>query len=190
MDIIDNGFNVRDEFKSMNLEELKEKSNEDRLNYSILFLNVEKNINVSTLIRSAHLFGATNVFVIGSPRFDRRGLVGVQNYTNIIKTECDTTDDSLITIINSLKNEYNMKMVFLEQHENSMDLSSNEFKNEVKNNHCCIVVGNEGNGISKNIIDSCDGSVVEISQLGVVRSLNAGVAGSIVSYKVKEILEE
>lgn len=187
--IIDNGMNVRNEFKSSSLEELIEYSKNDRLNYSILFLNIEKNINISNLIRSAHLLGATRVFLIGSTRYDRRGTVGAQHYTEIHRIPCDTDVDSLSSCINDIKSEYNMKMLFLEQNENSVDLSSSSFENIIKSNHCCIVIGNEGVGIPKEVIDNTSDSIVEISQLGVIRSLNAAVAGSIVMFKIKEFLE-
>ena len=188
-EMIDNGFNVRDEYKSLTDVELKEISNNDRLNYSILFLNLEKNLNVSNLIRTGHLMGASNFFIIGSTRYDRRGTVGSQNYINIKRIECDPSDESVISCINKISQDYNMKMVFLEQSENSIDLSSIEFFDVIKDNHCCIVIGNEGTGISKDVISNCATKVVEINQLGVIRSINAAVAGGIVMYKIKEILD-
>ena len=185
---IDNGLNVRDCYKSLSNDELCEISQNDRLNFSFLFLNLEKNLNISNLVRSAHLLGAKNVFIIGSTRYDKRGTVGAQHYTNIKRIACEFTNQIIIDCIANICRENDMLPVFLEQHDNAVDLSSSEFSDLVQNNHVCVIVGNEGDGIDKEIIDGCGSNVVEISQLGVIRSFNAAVAGSLVMYKIKEIL--
>jgi TrmH family RNA methyltransferase len=52
-----------------------------------------------------------------------------------------------------------------------------------------IVFGNEGQGVSENILDVSD-EIVKIPIYGSAESLNVGVATGIILYKVKEILEE
>ena len=46
-----------------------------------------------------------------------------------------------------------------------------------------IVVGNEGNGISRLVIENCDG-IIKIPMLGKIESLNASVSAAISMYEV------
>ena len=184
----DINLNVKDEYKHLTLEELKDISNMDRLNFSILFLNVEKNLNISNLIRSAHLLGAKKVIIVGSTRYDRRGTVGMHNYIDVERIECSSEKDSMINLLTTIKKENNYQMLFLEQNDTSIDISSDEFKKLVIHENNCIVIGNESVGIDKDILDSVADNIIEIDQFGVGRSLNAAVAGSIVMFKIKEIM--
>jgi len=47
----------------------------------------------------------------------------------------------------------------------------------------CLVIGNEGHGISKNIVKLCD-FLVSIPMHGEIESLNASVAGAILMYEI------
>lgn len=47
----------------------------------------------------------------------------------------------------------------------------------------CLVIGNEGTGISKYIVRSCD-FLVSIPMLGQIESLNASVAGALLMYEI------
>ena len=47
----------------------------------------------------------------------------------------------------------------------------------------CIVIGNEGTGLSKHIVNGCD-FLVSIPMLGEIESLNASVAGALFMYEV------
>ena len=75
-----NGFNVHDEYKNMTVEEMKQLSDNDRLNFSVCLFNIEYDLNVGNCVRSAHILGAKNIFVIGKHRFDSRSTVGAKNY--------------------------------------------------------------------------------------------------------------
>jgi tRNA G18 (ribose-2'-O)-methylase SpoU len=48
---------------------------------------------------------------------------------------------------------------------------------------CCIVFGSEGNGISKSVLDACDGCVA-IPMANEVDSLNVGAAAAVFLYEV------
>ena len=58
------------------------------------------------------------------------------------------------------------------------DYKSIDYPNKV-----AIVIGNEGNGLSRIVRESCDG-IVKIPMYGKVNSLNASVATGIVIYEV------
>jgi TrmH family RNA methyltransferase len=66
--------------------------------------------------------------------------------------------------------------------------SVNYNKVKLKNKNA-IVFGNEGQGVSEDILNISD-EIVKIPIYGSAESLNVGVATGIILYKVKEILEE
>lgn len=70
MTVINNGFNVLDKYKSMTVEEIKLHADNDRLPFAVLSLNLEKDLNIANVIRSAHIFGAERVFTIGWNKVD------------------------------------------------------------------------------------------------------------------------
>jgi len=80
--------------------------------------------------------------------------------------------------------------------ENSYNILSSGLTNESVNynrvslkNKNAIVFGNEGQGVSTNILNISN-EIVKIPIYGSAESLNVGVASGIILYKVKEILEE
>ena len=63
------------------------------------------------------------------------------------------------------------------------DMDGEDYKSIKYPDKVCIVIGNEGNGLSRIVRESCDG-IVKIPMYGKVNSLNASVATGIVIYEV------
>jgi 23S rRNA (guanosine2251-2'-O)-methyltransferase len=64
------------------------------------------------------------------------------------------------------------------------DLSGKEtFYNTDLKGSIALVIGNEGSGISRLVLEKCD-FVVNIPMKGEIASLNAGVAGAVVMYEI------
>ena len=55
-------------------------------------------------------------------------------------------------------------------------------------NSFCLILGNEGNGVKKEILDLCD-DIVRIEMNKDVESLNVGVATSIILYEMSDNYE-
>ena len=63
------------------------------------------------------------------------------------------------------------------------DMDGEDYKSIQYPPKVCVVIGNEGNGLSRIVRESCDG-IVKIPMYGKVNSLNASVATGIVIYEV------
>ncbi len=63
------------------------------------------------------------------------------------------------------------------------DMDGDDYKSISYPPKVCVVIGNEGNGLSRIVRESCDG-IVKIPMYGKVNSLNASVATGIVIYEV------
>jgi TrmH family RNA methyltransferase len=128
--------------------------------------------NVGTIIRNSVAFGIdTVVFSKGcvSPYNDKvlRSTGGMIYNINVIISDLDS-------IIDKIK-ESNIKI-----YGTSLK-SSISLENMSKSDKYAIVFGNEGNGISKNILDKCDMNV-RIDMNSKCESLNVGVSSGIVLY--------
>lgn len=160
--------NVRDCFKDKTNEEIKQKLRSTCFPFSCCFLQVHGDFNIGTGIRNANAFNCDSVYYLGIKKFDRRGTVGVQNYTDIkyLKDFQELVD---------LKKEYLFVAVDNIGKPKSLELYNwGGFSKKV-----LMIFGEEGVGISNEVLNICD-EFVEIPMFGSVRSLNVGTASGIV----------
>jgi tRNA G18 (ribose-2'-O)-methylase SpoU len=198
-----NGFNVHDNLKDKTVEELKVISQQDRLPFAVCCLNLEYDLNIANVVRSAHLCGAEKVFIIGNNKFDRRGCVGSQNYTNIEVVKLDGIDltlnfekflvgkllseNYLPIVIDKTENSYtieNFEEKYKKIHQNLKDCGS-----VLINPKPCFIFGNENLGVPE-FLRKFPYWSFHIPQLGVIRSFNVSSAAAIVMYEVSKILKE
>lgn len=147
----------------------KNKSNE--LSDNILILDkIQDPGNMGTLIRSAEAFGYNTIISIDSVDFYNekvlRSTMGSIFRLNLIEANYD--------FINSLKN-YDIYIA---------DMDGEDFRNVVSKGKKAIVIGNEGKGISDEIL-KFNHKVVKIPMQGEIESLNAAVSGSILMATLK-----
>jgi len=160
-------YNVRDQFKDKSKEEIIDVLNNTKSPFSVLMSQIVGDFNIGSVFRTANAFNAKELFYFGKKKIDRRGCVGVYNYTPI--THLSSHEEIL-----ALKSKY--RFVALEQTSNSVMINNYSW-----HDNSLIIIGEEGYGLTKEILDMCD-DFVEIPMMGTVRSFNAAVAGSIAMY--------
>ncbi len=162
--------NVIDEFKELPNDEICKRLDERSNEFAVLMTHVSGDFNIGTVLRSANFHGARDFFYCGRRKFDRRGCVGVHNYTKMQYLEN-------IQNILQLKDRYTLVGL-----ENNIPrtISIHQFDWKLPKPPC-IVVGEECNGVPEDILSMCD-VLVEIPNFGSVRSMNVGVASSIAMY--------
>jgi tRNA G18 (ribose-2'-O)-methylase SpoU len=156
--------NVIDEFKGMSTDQIKIKLKETSFPYSVLFENWIGDFNLSTGIRNANAFNASEIFYMGRKRFDKRGAVGTYNYKDVSFIE---NEEQLL----SLKNRYTF--IGIDNVPGSVSM-----KDFVWPKNTLMIFGEEGKGLSKYTQELCD-QIVYIEQFGSVRSINCGTASGI-----------
>ena len=127
--------------------------------------------NVGTIIRTANAFGYKDIYLLNcadpfSGKTVRSSMSGIY-FVNLYKT----THEELKSVLEGYK------IIVADMSGESLD----EFK---VNGNFAIVVGNEGNGISKETFAMAD-CVVKIPMDEKAESLNVSVASSIMMYKLK-----
>lgn len=131
--------------------------------------------NAGSVLRSARAFGAGTVVFssdcadIYSPKV-LRGAMGAAFARNII-TGADT-----IKTINGLK-EKGFKVYAAALHTDAVPLTAADLSGS-----CAVVIGNEGRGLSGEVIDAC-GKALFIEMEPECESLNAATAASVIMYK-------
>jgi len=174
-----NTWNVRDEFKHLNLDEIKAEHTNQVLPFSVCALNLTGDLNLGMILRTACLTGAERAFIFGKKTYDRRSTVGAQNYLDIVKVSgIDDTGELCKDKFYDTMNEYEYIPVFVEQGGTPIELHS-IVDTSLKP---CYIFGNEGIGIPSSLISSS--KRVSLSQVGVLRSYNVSSAAAIVMYHV------
>lgn len=182
-------FNVHDHFKGLSIEELRTVSLADRLPWHTLCLNVTGDLNVGTIIRTSHCLGASSVIIFGRQRIDNRTLVGSSNYIRVERARAvDGSSELDPQIFLDLLTARGLVPVFVES--GGLPLPGIDWKLRLsemarRGHQPCLVMGNETGGIPPCILGLLNlfpnSFTVSIPQRGVIRSLNVGVAHSIVA---------
>lgn len=196
-DSVDSQLNVRDEFKSWAVDEIREYSQNNALPFGVCLLSLTGDLNVGTIIRTSHLFGAERVMILGRRKYDRRSTVGAEFYTPVVKLGGLRDDDTLDpSVFIHAMNEHNYVPIFIEQggtQVRHVDWQTLNQHLEVHNKKMCFVFGNEGRGIDSNILATRlkwdDSMIASVPQYGVMRSLNVAATASIVLYDAVTIAD-
>jgi tRNA G18 (ribose-2'-O)-methylase SpoU len=173
--------NVHNHLKKLTVPELQEVSSQDRLPWHVCLLNVTGDLNIGTMIRTAHCLGAASVTIFGRRKYDKRGLVGSSNYIDMdlidgMKNDIELDYDKFHNMMYTKK----FSPIFVEQ--GGIPLPEFDWKQSHNTDYeTCIVMGNETNGIPNNILDGGFGKTVSIPQKGVIRSMNVSSAMAIVA---------
>lgn len=136
--------------------------------------------NLGTCIRTAKAFGIDNLILHDcadefNPKVIRASMGA------FFRQNISHSDDIISTIETLTKSGYEVFPTALT--ENSIELNQiNITKKTV------FIIGNEGHGISKDVIDTLGGRSVIIPMPGGTESLNASVAASVLMWEISKVL--
>ena len=191
----DNGYNVRDALKHLDLPALQATQKAATFPFHVLFFNLTGDLNIGSMVRTATLSGAEKVWVFGRRKFDRRGLVGANNYIEIEQVNGfvgDTIEYSLDALTDLLDANGLSPIIAEAGGENlaTMDWQSTINPILTVGLTPCIVMGNEGAGFPDHILQELKnrGTVVSIPQMGVMRSFNVGHALSAITWDMRKAM--
>ncbi len=170
-------YNVHNLFQGMDNDKVKNISLKMSLPAALILFNVDGGINISMSIRSAALFGFSDVYIVGRRKRDKRGDVGACNYIRVHQVE---------TIDTSYFEDNNLMPIIIEQNGHPLEeMDFHPYFPNTNNNSIAskvaFIVGAEQEGVPDYI--KKDIPVITISQYGVMRSFNVAMASSIVMYE-------
>jgi tRNA G18 (ribose-2'-O)-methylase SpoU len=156
----------------------------------IILDNIRSVYNVGSIFRTADTLGIKKIYCIGTTptpldRFGRKrkdfakvslGAEETLEWQHIGKATEDSLDEAII-LIKSLKKE-GFKIISLEQ-----SLKSIDYKDVECTAKTVIILGNEVNGVSKELLEISD-EIAEIDMVGNKESLNVSVAGAVFLFRL------
>lgn len=151
----------------------------------IVLDNVLDTYNIGSIFRLADAVAAKKVYLCGQTETPPN--------TRIKKASINTTEwveweyaETAVSAISNIKNQIsNIQIIAIEQSEQALQVNKNsvQYDKFIYKLPICLIVGNETTGVSKEVLEICDGTV-EIPMFGVNKSLNVIVSLGIVLYKV------
>jgi TrmH family RNA methyltransferase len=132
--------------------------------------------NVGTLIRSAVAFGFKDIYAVG----------GADPFSEkVIRSSAGTIFNARIHYCSFEDIKNNSSLIAENFLIADMD-GENIDKIRLPKSKIAVIIGNEGNGVSEQFLKFAN-TKISIQMSPLVESLNAGVAGSIIMHKLKEI---
>lgn len=176
--------NVADEFKGVAVEQIRETLDTRRTQMVCIAQNLTSDFNKSSCVRNMNAFSGRKFIFLnreneqnpdaptGVARWDKRGAVGANHYEHIEHYRHDRWKE----VFTTLRDEgYTIYAVDNIPSYNPVSVYTEQFPEK-----SVFVYGEEGLGLTADIINACD-RMVYIPQTGSVRSLNIAVAHGIVS---------
>lgn len=129
--------------------------------------------NIGTLIRSAIAFNFNDIYFIDCPdiyseKVVRSSMGGIFKINTHIATRQEVIDNKREICDILISTTLNGKLLG---------------QNDLPNNRLGVIIGNEGNGITDQLISASD-MALKLPMTNRVESLNAGVAGSIIMFEI------
>ena len=170
-------YNVHTPLQGLPVEKLKKISSTSALPVCLMLFNLNGDMNIGMSIRTAVIFGCSDVYIIGRRKYDRRSEVGAKNYIQVHR---------IAELSSDFFDEQKLLPVFLEQ--GGTPLEDFSFKpylpGKIPDGYkIVLVVGSESFGLPLPLLKAYNAPILTISQYGVMRSLNVAIAASIVLYE-------
>ena len=158
--------NVVDRYRYWRMEAIVADLDEHRHPFHVAIENWQHDMNIGSIVRSANAFAADTVHIIGRKRWNKRGAMVTDRYQHVLHH--DTVESFA-----SWAADARLPIVAIDNVPGSVIIETFAFPER-----CVLLFGQEGPGLSPAALESAD-SVVEISQFGSTRSINASAAAAV-----------
>jgi tRNA G18 (ribose-2'-O)-methylase SpoU len=158
--------NVIDRYRYWRMDAIVADLDEKRNPFHVAIENWQHDMNIGSIVRSANAFAADTVHIVGRKRWNKRGAMVTDRYQHVQYHE-DVA--SFVAWANGAE----LPIVAIDNVPGSVIIETFDFPRS-----CVLLFGQEGPGLSDAALAAAD-SVVEISQFGSTRSINASAAAAV-----------
>jgi tRNA G18 (ribose-2'-O)-methylase SpoU len=158
--------NVIDRYRYWSMAAIVADLDQHRHPFHVAIENWQHDMNIGSIVRSANAFAADTVHVIGRKRWNRRGAMVTDRYQHIMHHE---TVDAFV----AWAAEDALPIIAIDNVPGSVLIETFAFPSR-----CVLLFGQEGPGLTDAAVASAS-AVVEISQFGSTRSMNASAAAAV-----------
>jgi tRNA G18 (ribose-2'-O)-methylase SpoU len=158
--------NVIDRYRYWRMAAIVADLDAHRHPFHVAIENWQHDMNIGSIVRSANAFAADTVHIIGRRRWNKRGAMVTDRYQHVVH------HDTVETFAEWARGA-GLPIIAIDNVAGSVLIETFEFPAA-----CVLLFGQEGPGLSAEAIESAD-AVVEISQFGSTRSINASAAAAV-----------
>jgi tRNA G18 (ribose-2'-O)-methylase SpoU len=162
--------NVTDDYRYWSREAIVADLDKRRHGFHVVIENWQHDFNIGTVVRNANAFLAHTVHIVGKKRWNRRGAMVTDRYQHI---QHHPTVPEFVAWAAS----EDLPLIGIDIVDDATPIDGESLPD-----HCALVFGQEGPGLSPEMLDACD-RVHAITQYGSTRSINVGVASGIAMYE-------
>lgn len=165
--------NVIDRYRYWSMEAIVQDLDSRRHVFHVAIENWQHDLNIGSIVRSANAFLAKEVHIIGNKRWNRRGAMVTDRYQHV---RHHNTIEEFLEWSKTASGGKKLPIIAIDNVPGCKQLETFELPKE-----CVLLFGQEGPGLSKEAIEAAD-AVVEITQYGSTRSINASAAAAITMF--------
>ena len=158
--------NVVDKYRYWKMEAIVADLDTKRHPFHVAIENWQHDLNIGSIVRNANAFLAQEVHIIGNKRWNRRGAMVTDRYQHI--RHHDTVEEFL-----TWARQENLPIIAIDNVPGCQKIETYKLPES-----CVFLFGQEGPGLSEQAIEASD-VVLEITQFGSTRSINASAAAAI-----------
>jgi len=166
--------NVVDKYRYWSMEAIVADLDSNRHNFHVAIENWQHDLNIGSIVRTANAFLAKQVHIIGNKRWNRRGAMVTDRYQHIIH---HSTVEEFVEWSKTANDGKEMPIIAIDNLPGCKQL-----ENYTLPETCVLLFGQEGPGLSDAAI-AASKDVVEITQFGSTRSINASAAAAITMHQ-------
>ncbi|MCW4385547.1 rRNA methyltransferase [Salinibacterium sp. SYSU T00001] len=158
--------NVIDRYRYWRMEAIVADLDEHRHPFHVAIENWQHDMNIGSIVRSANAFAADTVHIIGRRRWNKRGAMVTDRYQHILHHED-------VAAFADWARGADLPIIAIDNVEGSVIIETFDLPER-----CVLLFGQEGPGLSEEALEVA-AAVVEISQFGSTRSINASAAAAV-----------
>ena len=162
--------NVADRYRYWHVAAVVADLDARRHAFSVAIENWQHDMNIGSIVRTANAFAADRVHIIGRRRWNRRGAMVTDRYQHVVHHED-------IAAFAAWAARERLPIIGVDNVPGALPVETFPLPER-----CVLLFGQEGPGLSPEALAASE-AVVEITQYGSTRSINASAAAAIVMHE-------
>ncbi|MFC4224056.1 RNA methyltransferase [Lysinibacter cavernae] len=158
--------NVIDRYRYWTMDAIIADLDQHRHQFHVAIENWQHDMNIGSIVRSANAFAADTVHIVGRKRWNKRGAMVTDRYQHVLH---HATVDDLV----AWATDEGIPIIAIDNVPGCVPMESFAWPER-----CIMLFGQEGPGLSEEAVAAAE-AVVEITQYGSTRSLNASAAAAV-----------
>ncbi|MET4782233.1 TrmH family RNA methyltransferase [Glaciihabitans sp. UYNi722] len=158
--------NVIDRYRYWRMDAIVADLDLTRHPFHVAIENWQHDMNIGSIVRSANAFAADTVHIIGRKRWNKRGAMVTDRYQHV-RYHADVASFA------EWAADARLPVIAIDNVPGSVIMETYAFPAA-----CILLFGQEGPGLSPEALSAAD-AIVEISQFGSTRSINASAAAAV-----------